>query len=195
MVTGWHGRHETREVARQGRQAFEEARAFRRASLAAGLTPGTHPMELRRLPTVTLNEPQDVESGQQVAGAGSDSSDCAVTPTVDSRETSPRQSMHGHTEHLEEVEEKIWSPRVRIAERRQESPKHKTLVSLTEERYRWCQETFPTVMAVLSHLPFALIPFGLCMFVLVQGLASRGWISVFAYGWDHWVRKTGTVGA
>jgi Na+/H+ antiporter NhaD/arsenite permease-like protein len=50
-------------------------------------------------------------------------------------------------------------------------------------------------MAVLSHLPLKLVPFALAMFVLVQALVTKGWVPVFAYGWDHWVRKTGTVGA
>ncbi|CAG8977498.1 hypothetical protein HYALB_00009332, partial [Hymenoscyphus albidus] len=70
-----------------------------------------------------------------------------------------------------------------------------TLVSLTAEYYRWAQETFPTVTAVLAHLPFALIPFAFTMFILVQALVTKGWVEVFAHGWDHWVNKTGTVGA
>lgn len=72
---------------------------------------------------------------------------------------------------------------------------HTTLVSIARDCFRWCQETFPTAAAVATHLPFALVPFAFCMFVLVQALATKGWIPVFAYGWDHWVRKTGTVGA
>ncbi|EXF78202.1 arsenite efflux transporter [Colletotrichum fioriniae PJ7] len=70
-----------------------------------------------------------------------------------------------------------------------------TLVSRFKDGYRWSQETFPTVMAVLSHLPFALVPFAFAMFVLVQALVTKGWVPVFAYGWDHWVEKTGTIGA
>jgi hypothetical protein len=70
-----------------------------------------------------------------------------------------------------------------------------TLVSLAKDGFRWCQETFPTAAAVILHLPFALVPFAFSMFVLVQALVTKGWIPVFAYGWDHWVRKTGTVGA
>ncbi|TLS24377.1 hypothetical protein PpBr36_09046 [Pyricularia pennisetigena] len=69
------------------------------------------------------------------------------------------------------------------------------LVHMCRDAHIWAQETFPTVMAVFAHLPFALIPFAFCMFVLVQGLVSSGWVPVFAYGWDHWVTKTGTVGA
>jgi Na+/H+ antiporter NhaD/arsenite permease-like protein len=44
-------------------------------------------------------------------------------------------------------------------------------------------------------LPLALVPFAFSMFVLVQALVTKGWVPVFAHGWDHWVNKTGTVGA
>lgn len=70
-----------------------------------------------------------------------------------------------------------------------------TLMSLGQDTLRWCQETFPTAAAVVLHLPFALVPFAFCMFILVQGLVTKGWVPVFAYGWEHWVNKTGTVGA
>ncbi|KAI1379040.1 hypothetical protein F4677DRAFT_465293 [Hypoxylon crocopeplum] len=70
-----------------------------------------------------------------------------------------------------------------------------TLVSLVRDAYTWSQETFPTATAVLGHLPFALVPFAFSMFVLVQALVTKGWVPVFAYGWDHWVNKTGTVGS
>lgn len=69
------------------------------------------------------------------------------------------------------------------------------LVSKSKEAYEWLQETFPTVMAVAAHLPFALVPFAFAMFVLVQGLVSTGWVNVFAYGWYHWSKRTGTVGS
>ncbi|CAH0021662.1 unnamed protein product [Clonostachys rhizophaga] len=70
-----------------------------------------------------------------------------------------------------------------------------TLVSVAQDVFRWLQETFPTATTVLVHLPFALIPFAFCMFILVQALVTKGWVPVFAYGWDHWVGNTGTVGA
>jgi hypothetical protein len=70
-----------------------------------------------------------------------------------------------------------------------------TLEKLLLEAFEWLQKKFPTVMVVVAHLPFALVPFALSMFVLVQGLVTKGWVPVFAYGWDHWVNKTGTVGA
>ncbi|KAF4338677.1 arsenite efflux transporter like [Fusarium beomiforme] len=64
-----------------------------------------------------------------------------------------------------------------------------------ERAYEWLQETFPTVMAVMAHLPFALVPFAFAMFVLVQALVSKGWVNVLAYGWYHWSKRTGTVGS
>jgi Na+/H+ antiporter NhaD/arsenite permease-like protein len=71
----------------------------------------------------------------------------------------------------------------------------RTLFSLSADLYRWLQETFPTVTVVVSHMPFPLVPFAFSMFVLVQALVTKGWVPVFAYGWNHWVNKTGTVGA
>lgn len=76
-----------------------------------------------------------------------------------------------------------------------QKPKRATLTSLAADAYRWSQETFPTATAVLARLPFALVPFAFTMFILVQALVTKGWVSVFAYGWDRWVGKTGTVGA
>jgi hypothetical protein len=60
---------------------------------------------------------------------------------------------------------------------------------------RYAKETFPTVCAVIEHLPFALLPFAFSMFILVQGLVTKGWVELFANGWNAWVTKTGTVGA
>jgi hypothetical protein len=62
-------------------------------------------------------------------------------------------------------------------------------------RYRSFRIDFPTAATVLASLPFALVPFAFCMFILVQALVTKGWVPVFAYGWDAWVEKTGTVGA
>lgn len=194
LATGWRNRHKTRQIAREGRQQFESARAERRASQAAGLLPGADAVELSRLRSGTLQaEHQEVAGGTpQDSTQGASKNDNAIT---DSTEPSSRQSTQT-PRGVDEPVEKIATSAVRIADPempRESAPS--TLSSIFADRYRWAQETFPTVMAVLSHLPFALVPFGLCMFVLVQGLASRGWISVFAYGWDHWVSKTGTVGA
>ncbi|KAK0385970.1 hypothetical protein NLU13_7144 [Sarocladium strictum] len=78
---------------------------------------------------------------------------------------------------------------------REDGPQRTSIDSLLRRGHRWAQETFPTPVAVLTHLPFALVPFAFAMFVLVQALVTKGWVPVFAHGWDHWVEKTGTVGA
>ncbi|KKA29243.1 hypothetical protein TD95_002040 [Thielaviopsis punctulata] len=70
-----------------------------------------------------------------------------------------------------------------------------TLAKLVPPMWRWARETFPTATFVLAHLPLALIPFAFSMFILVQALVTKGWVPVFAHGWNHWVNWTGTVGA
>ncbi len=50
---------------------------------------------------------------------------------------------------------------------------------------RHWRATFPTVTEVLKLLPYALLPFAFSMFILVQGLVSKGWVAVFAFGWDY----------
>ncbi|KAF8271028.1 hypothetical protein EI94DRAFT_1770556 [Lactarius quietus] len=54
---------------------------------------------------------------------------------------------------------------------------------------------FPVVYGVCKRLPIALVPFAFLMFILVQGLASRGWVHTFADWWGAWVNMTGVVGA
>ncbi|KAF8309014.1 hypothetical protein DL93DRAFT_1795316 [Clavulina sp. PMI_390] len=55
--------------------------------------------------------------------------------------------------------------------------------------------TFPLAYKVMSQLPFPLLPFTFGMFILVQGLVTKGWVEIFANGWEEWVSKTGTLGA
>ena len=38
---------------------------------------------------------------------------------------------------------------------------------------------FPTVSTAFPHLPFGLIPFAFSQFILIEGLAYRGWIDLF----------------
>jgi Na+/H+ antiporter NhaD/arsenite permease-like protein len=56
-------------------------------------------------------------------------------------------------------------------------------------------QIFPTVHAIYRQLPISLVPFAFLMFILVQGLASQGWVHVLACWWETWVNKTGVVGA
>ncbi|KDR73123.1 hypothetical protein GALMADRAFT_142272 [Galerina marginata CBS 339.88] len=42
------------------------------------------------------------------------------------------------------------------------------------------QSHFPTLATAFPRLPFALIPFAFSQFILIQALASQGWITIFA---------------
>ena len=57
------------------------------------------------------------------------------------------------------------------------------------------KKIFPTVHIIVQRLPLALLPFAFLMFILVQGLASKGWVGLFAEWWRVWTDKTGPVGA
>ena len=39
---------------------------------------------------------------------------------------------------------------------------------------------FPTFHTALPRLPFALVPFAFCQFILIEGFSSYGWINIFA---------------
>ncbi|KAG9994184.1 putative arsenite transmembrane transporter protein, partial [Aureobasidium melanogenum] len=105
------------------------------------------------------------------------------------------ETNYSHTEKLDSALDKAIDEEKTRSRGYDTHDQPTSLVSFIAAKYRWLQETFPTVMAVLGHLPLKLVPFALSMFVLIQGLVTKGWVPVFAYGWDHWVSKTGTIGA
>lgn len=183
---GWYNRAETRDIARQGRRKVELAQAerARRASIVAE-DPNAIVLCESPKPQTPLSEAQTQEQEAVVEEKNSASSIDRRRPETP-LETAPNQ----------EVDEKAVEQDGNVERSgTDDDRKPTTLVSLTADAYRWAQETFPTAMTVLAHLPFALVPFAFCMFVLVQGLVTKGWVPVFAYGWNHWVNKTGTIGA
>jgi len=56
-----------------------------------------------------------------------------------------------------------------------------TLLSLLRQFAR----RFPSTSRTIQRLPIPLLPFAMCEFILVRGLAQRGWISVFASGFAN----------
>jgi hypothetical protein len=132
------------------------------------------------------------QNGQSTSAISTLKEKQELTPTDSSY---PPQERLGTTSSGEDEEKRTFSDRISREVVIQQERGRPTLVTLVADGYRWLQETFPTVMAVVGHLPFALVPFALSMFVLVQALVTKGWVPVFAYGWDHWVNKTGTVGS
>ncbi|KAK3715846.1 hypothetical protein LTR37_006829 [Vermiconidia calcicola] len=202
---GWYHRHETREIAQKGRQEIEQVRAERavkeaedkaRQSVAEQEKPDGAPQYNLTLTT----SPDDVPAELAPVGVGSDD----LRKATAGSEASPATVSNGSNSPYDlvdtpspdgETEEKSPASADQVMELLRQKRRRATLTSRCAEGYRWCQETFPTVTAVVAHLPFALVPFGLTMFVLVQALVTKGWVPVFAYGWDHWVDKTGVVGA
>ncbi|CEG72487.1 hypothetical protein RMATCC62417_08040 [Rhizopus microsporus] len=60
----------------------------------------------------------------------------------------------------------------------------------TESRFRqqkklkrflnWFSRRFPTIRAVSLRMPWSILPFSLGMFMLIEALAERGWVGIFA---------------
>ncbi|KAN0092038.1 putative arsenite transmembrane transporter protein [Hyaloscypha variabilis] len=216
LTSGWISRKKTREISKNGRLEKERFRA-EQARLAA--------LENEALSGTLQNSQQAADraaplqsSVSENGGAASPDLASSVAKLVSRADTSqnglstsvastpkskeelngPDSSYHpqrvpGTASSEEDEEKRAFSEQ--ISDKAAGKKKRKTLVILVEDGHRWAQETFPTCTAVLSHLPYALLPFAFSMFVLVQGLVTNGWVPVFAYGWDHWVKKTGTVGA
>ncbi|KAL3464499.1 hypothetical protein BJX64DRAFT_91932 [Aspergillus heterothallicus] len=202
IAYGWHHRHETREIARKGREEVERTHAERAMEDEEAAREGVLLQS-----TGALISPGVVDRGDPAVASPSAES---VNDRA-AQEPSPRESTLDEKQGMGLADVSSLSPisaSTVQAEKALPLPKDPslnlppqdelqtaTLESLSIELYRWLQETFPTVTAVVSHMPFALVPFAFAMFVLVQALATKGWIEVFAYGWDHWVNRTGTIGA
>ncbi|RYP55260.1 hypothetical protein DL768_000015 [Monosporascus sp. mg162] len=244
VVFGWLHRHETREIARKGREEIQKAREERatrdeeaqRAGLESQCQEGalepSHPpttqsrtwnrQESPRTPMVVVSEPVDglapADSARELDKAvpqitSEDASFSNEISSNDATETpdgaykvspeDPNELPSGSADGIfgGETDEKRPERDIEFQSHPscntalEQQSQHETLVSLTAKAYSWSQETFPTATVVVTHLPFALVPFALSMFVLVQALVTKGWVQVFAHGWDHWATKTGTVGS
>ena len=167
LIFGWIHRRETRIISREGRREIDQANlARKRMDMARPSLPE------RNTDTIELSQTQS--KGDYLAETTIQS----LTPST------PENGQHTTTQ----LDAESGLDALLLKEPR-------SLVSMIEDAYLWCRETFPAVTAIFSHLPFALVPFALCMFILVEALVTKGWVQLFAIGWDHWVEKTGTVGA
>ncbi|KAJ5546149.1 hypothetical protein N7494_003734 [Penicillium frequentans] len=212
LMCGWIHRHDTREIAAKGRREVELARAERERVQSLQNSPEQAPMEGEHLRDWSQSQAtQDgVSIGAIDASINTKAHEDYQAPLSASalveKDQFPEIQQPGviardtQMSALSSSTEPLDAPAVLDAEKRgglnkagKQQPA--TLVSISADTYRWMQETFPTVTVVVSHMPFPLVPFALSMFVLVQALVTKGWVPVFAYGWDHWVSKTGTVGA
>lgn len=178
VVMGWRHRRESRRISREGRGLIERRRAEE-----AG---------------------RCVEDGK----SGCDESDGAVTHhTSDATDSSTENEKPADIEKIDTTPNRSTPSNLSTSSAQHNtnnnaSPSSRppvaprtTLTTLASRSYLRISETFPTATTVLTHLPFPLVPFGLCMFILVEALVSAGWIQCFAWGWNDWVNLTGTVGA
>ncbi|KAL2257701.1 hypothetical protein VTK26DRAFT_9281 [Humicola hyalothermophila] len=201
LAFGWLNRHETREIARKGREELERMRLERalreeeEMNAAAGMAQGG--VVSQSSEGSLLEKPGAAPEGVLVLQKPVSSSDNETIMASNVAAVLPSQETTlGRTESSNREKASLGARDLRSSlEFRQEKNEPTTLVSLARDLFRWSQETFPTATAVLAHLPFALVPFAFAMFVLVQALVTKGWVQVFALGWDKWVQKTGTIGA
>ncbi|KAL2140138.1 hypothetical protein VTI28DRAFT_4220 [Corynascus sepedonium] len=189
---GWIHRHETREIARKGREELERLRLEQalqeeRELMALGAQ-GQRSASSDLSGSARIGIPSDGLEPRENE-LGKTSMDDKVTTAGATPEKSPTQELG------EAGNEKSAGSGTPRGSQVQKKLQRATLVSLAKDAFRWSQETFPTATAVIAHLPFALVPFAFSMFVLVQALVTKGWVPIFAKGWDAWVSKTGTIGA
>ncbi|KAL2862806.1 putative arsenite efflux transporter ArsB-like [Aspergillus lucknowensis] len=210
VAYGWHHRHETREIARKGREEVERSLAqkiLEEGEIARGCREPQSTGALIDPSTGIFDHGNPSPFAAPSAASAGDGSPQQQSSPDGATATDEKQELNlASVNSLPPVSGSPWSTEEAgmeppLSDDPSPNPPHPrelrkaTLESRSLDLYRWLQETFPTVTAVVSHMPFALVPFAFAMFVLVQALATKGWIEVFAYGWDHWVNQTGTVGA
>lgn len=205
---GWESRHTTREIAKFGDKKRLQALAVQQANPA--LTVTTSSEHVGRQTTVN---PSDEKESQPASADGQlVTRPESIVLTIHEATLCPARANEqgtcdpgieilGNAPHVSHAEpspasldtfgsEDFKAENMDTARRK----RPRTLVGSCRELVDWLRVTFPATMAVLSHLPLALIPFAFAMFVLVQALVSKHWVATFAYGWKHWVDKTGVVG-
>lgn len=181
MAAGWSRRHETREIAAQARRRASEGGA---SSLLTAVGGGT----------TTTSSGSESGSVLDLAGRRKESEVRTGSAPAPASEIQPVAA--AHTSKADPEKEAAAAATASQSSRAAVPGEARTtLSSLARRFWLWMRETFPNASHTLGFLPWALVPFAFAMFVLVQALATKGWIPVFAYGWDHWVNKTGTVGA
>ncbi|KAJ5246460.1 hypothetical protein N7468_001443 [Penicillium chermesinum] len=177
---GWLHRHETREIAARGRREIEIARTERWRRESAKASPEQPALDQHGHPA----QQEGVRSADEISlGAAANDVDmkspqgAAVTRLSASASLSDSQGviLTSSPEPMGQSLPTAVDPEKRDSFDSTSEQEPATLWSLVAKSYRWMQETFPTVTVV--------------------ALVTKGWVPVFAYGWDHWVNKTGTVGA
>lgn len=196
VAYGWKHRHDTREIARKGREEVQRTKTDRKPRDKETTRESLQPQSSGVLagPASDVSDDHEHEIGDHSAGQAQPFPSRAST--VDEKEELGLSNVSPLSPITPGPERERHGLKAQPVQRfTDNNPVKTTLESLANSNHRWLQETLPTVTAVVSHMPFPLVPFAFAMFILVQALVTKGWIEVFAYGWDHWVDQTGTVGA
>lgn len=121
---------------------------------------------------------------QPIDRTGSRASSMRRRPSFASRSSQFNRSYTGATMNADtdqpskEHSTSSSSPPALKAEASAENHEPKTLMSLV----RSFNVHFPGTSLTISRLPIPLLPFAICEFILVRGLAQRSWINTFAHG-------------
>lgn len=202
LACGWKDRETTRPVALRGRHIElaiqEEQAAKQRDERARKKREEQESKPSRRksifeafeLSPASIGRTDDLESQAPDRPTKTEPSSSSSPDTSSSEQPPPLTTAPTLT--AQEKDDARAARGAAILATKRQTP---TLRLLLGDAFWYLQGTFPAVSAVLTHLPWALVPFAFCMFVLVQALVTKGWVPVFAHGWDHWVDKTGVMGA
>ncbi|KAM3421463.1 hypothetical protein BST61_g1856 [Cercospora zeina] len=193
LCYGWLHRHETRQIAANSshiglpaKKIDEREDATQQADDRDSVAELPVDVEKSGLSQESLQEKADEEKQKPVISH--DAAPRAEDPGL-SKETAPDKIVVKREEPTS-AEKSTSQPATAW-----QASDRRTLHSETIRGWRWLRRTFPASSVVMTHLPLKLVPFALCMFVLVQALVTKGWVAVFAFGWNHWVDRTGVVGA
>ncbi|VUC31235.1 unnamed protein product [Clonostachys rosea] len=185
LVFGWLRREETRKIARNGRNHLEMLNYDGDVESGANAT-------TPQATTATSHEISEAVTTQRIHR---DIQEHADKENPKGEKTKKPKPVHPSPDDAKDTLSTKEPQDSSVSARQVNSSERTTLVSLIRDSWLWMRETFPNATTVLMLLPLPLVPFAFAMFVLVQALVTKGWVPVFAYGWDHWVEKTGTVGA
>ena len=92
----------------------------------------------------------------------------------------PSKTVEKDSDELTKAQQKTSPPRP-SSKSPQARERHRTVSSFL----RYLAHRFPGSTRTITRLPIALLPFAMCEFIMVRGLAQRGWIHVFASGFAN----------
>jgi Na+/H+ antiporter NhaD/arsenite permease-like protein len=204
LAVGWIQRAETRKIAQQGRDRAGRLNLDRRVSTTkdVDLAHDNHSTSTIYLCSCQRDSCQGTrvswsDDARRMAQASNRTS-TEKPPSGNTASTGLGTTQQQHQTPVTGVHRALTNLGIaensRPTSKSRHSDGHVTLFKFLESRYVWCQETFPTTTVCLQQLPYDLVPFAFCMFILVEALISKGWVLVFAHWWDLWATKSGPVG-